>query len=208
MAFSKFVITSAGRDLLLSCMATGDFQIHSLVLGSGEYSGILTEIRDVVEPVISFSGEDLVVSKRGEQLELRCRLSNEHLEKGFDWREYGVYATNGTETVLYCYDNAGNDPIPITAASTGTGISNTIKVLLSVVETATVNVNFEPAPDFMVDDTVTESGTNAVTGSAVWKFAGGGIPVPTPEDAGKFLRVDAEGAYALEAVPNAEEASF
>ena len=197
MAFSKHVTTNAGRDLLLSCMATGDFQIHSLVLGSGEYGGILTEIRDVVEPVISCSGEDLVVSKRGEQLELRCRLSNEHLEKGFDWREYGVYATNGTETVLYCYDNAGDDPIPITAASTGTGISNTIKVLLSVAEAATVNVNF-----------VTESGTNAVTGTAVWKFAGGGIPTPTPEDAGKFLRVDAEGVYALEAVPNAEEASF
>lgn len=36
----------------------------------------------------------------------------------------------------------------------------------------------------------------------------GSIPAPTVNDAGKFLRVNASGAYTLETVPNAEEATF
>lgn len=170
MAFSKYVITNAGRDLLLSCMANGDFRIEKLVLGSGRYSGIMTEIQDVVEPVRSFSEKELTVSRRGNQLEVRCRLSNEQLEQGFEWREYGLYATDGTKTVLYCYDNAGEDPVPITAASTGAGISNTIKLILGIDAAATVNVNFEPAPDFVLDDVIEADGLNAVTGAAVYAF--------------------------------------
>lgn len=35
-----------------------------------------------------------------------------------------------------------------------------------------------------------------------------GLPKPTASDSGKFLRVSSTGAYALETVPSAEEASF
>lgn len=35
-----------------------------------------------------------------------------------------------------------------------------------------------------------------------------GLPTPTTADAGKFLRVNAEGKYGLVALPNAEEATF
>lgn len=34
------------------------------------------------------------------------------------------------------------------------------------------------------------------------------LPTPTEEDSGKFVRVDSSGAYVLEAIANAEEASF
>lgn len=161
MAFSKYVITNAGRDLLLGCMATGDFQIRSLVLGSGEYSGLMTEIEDVVAPVMTFSGESLTVVKRGSQLEIRAKLTNEALSSGFEWREYGVYATNGADTVLYCYDNAGNDPVPISSASGGTAISNTVKVILTIDNDAVANISFQPDPDIAAvlytDQTLTES---------------------------------------------------
>ena len=175
MAFSKCVVTSAGRDLLLACMESGDFQIYSLVLGSGRYSGILTEIQAVVEPVAAFSGEELLIMQKDDQLEITARLSNELLEAGFNWREYGVYATDGKQTVLYCYDNAGDEPVPITAASTGAGISNTIKVILKVDSAATVNVSFEPVPEVALDDAVTENGENAVTGAAVYAFVNEGL---------------------------------
>lgn len=212
MAFSKCVITNAGRDLMLSCMASGDFQISALVLGDGAYSGLLTEIQDVVNPVLRFEGENLTIAKRGEQLEVRCRLTNEQLEQGFAWREYGVYATDGEKTVLYCYDNAGEEPVPITAAASGAGISNTIKVILNVDSAATVNVSFEPVPDIVLDETVTAGGANAVSGAAVYAFVedyvGGKIPAPAASDAGKFLRVDSSGAYALESLTDAEEVGF
>ncbi|MBP3410489.1 MAG: hypothetical protein J6M10_05770 [Clostridia bacterium] len=197
MAFTKYAITAAGRNLLLACMATGDFQIKSLVLGSGSYSGIISEIQEVVNPVLIFEGDSLVVVKRENQLEVRCKLSNEVLESGFEWREYGVYATDGTSTVLFCYDNAGNDPVPITSASAGAGISNTIKVIITVDDAATVNVSFQPDPDIAIDDTVTPDGKNAVSGKAVHAFAGGGIPTPTAADSGKSLVVGEDGAYAL-----------
>ena len=208
MAFSKYVITSAGRNLLLACMASGDFHIEKLVLGSGRYTGLMTEIQDVVAPEAEFSGASLSVAERNGQLEITARLTNEQMEQGFAWREYGVYATDGTKTVLYCYDNAGEEPVPITAASTGAGISNTIKVILSVDSAATVNVSFEPVPEITLDDTVTSGGENAVTGAAVYAFAGGGIPVPAASDAGKFLRVNGSGKYALEDVASAEEVGF
>ena len=182
MAFSKYIITSAGRNMLLSCMATGDFQIKSLVLGSGSYSGILSEISEVVEPQVTFEGENLVVTKRENQLEVRCRLTNDILETGFEWREYGVYATDGESTVLYCYDNAGEEPVPITAASTGAGISNTIKVIIAVDDAATVNVSFEPMPDITLDSAVTEDGENAVTGAAVYAFVQAAVPESVPAD--------------------------
>lgn len=34
------------------------------------------------------------------------------------------------------------------------------------------------------------------------------IPTPTTADAGKFLRVNAQGKYELVSIPNAEEATF
>lgn len=197
MAFSKCVITNAGRDLMLSCMASGDFQISALVLGDGAYNGLLTEIQGVVNPVLRFEGENLTVVKRENQLEVRCKLTNEQLEQGFNWREYGVYATDGARTVLYCYDNAGEEPVPITSAATGAGISNTIKVILNVDSAATVNVNFQPEPDIVLDNEVTAGGANPVTGAAVYAFAGGGIPAPTAENAGKALVVGEDGRYAL-----------
>lgn len=175
MAFTTCTITDVGRDLLLACMASGDFQIHSLVLGSGEYTGDKTKIIDVVSPEFTFGKGEIVVDKRGEQLEIRCRLTNEQLQQGFAWREYGVYATDGEKTVLYCYDNAGEEPVPITAASTGAGISNTIKVILKVDSAATVNVSFEPVPEIELDDTVTENGENAVSGAAVYAFVNEGL---------------------------------
>lgn len=175
MAFTTCTITDSGRDLLLACMASGDFQIHSLVLGSGEYAGDKTQITDVVSPVFTFGKDAIALDKRGDQLEVRCRLSNELLEAGFNWREYGVYATDGKQTVLYCYDNAGDEPVPITAASAGAGISNTIKVILKVDSAATVNVSFEPVPEVALDDTVTENGENAVTGAAVYAFVNEGL---------------------------------
>ena len=182
MAFSKYVITSEGRNLLLSCMASGDFCIEKLVLGSGRYTGLLTEIQDVVTPEAEFSGSSLSVVCRNGQLELTARLTNEQLEQGFAWREYGVYATDGTKTVLYCYDNAGEEPVPITAAATGAGISNTIKVILNVDSAATVNVSFEPVQEIVLDDTVSADGANAVSGAAVYAFVeeyvGGQIPAP------------------------------
>lgn len=201
MAFSRYTITDAGRELLLSCMASGDFRIEKLVLGSGEYSGDMAQIGGVVAPVLEFSGEALVVDRRESQLELRCRLSNEQLQQGFEWREYGVYATDGAQTVLYCYDNAGDEPVPITAASDGAGISNTIKILMTVDSAATVNVSFQPAPDFVVDDAVTEDGENAVTGAAVWSFVEGYVgerfPTPSAADAGKVIKVQENGTYKL-----------
>lgn len=63
-----------------------------------------------------------------------------------------------------------------------------------------------------VDNVVTENGTNAVSGAAVYVFVGNRIretlPEPTAADAGKFLRVDAAGKYALQSVANAEEVGF
>lgn len=180
MAFSKYVITSAGRNLLLSCMASGDFRIEKLVLGSGRYTGLLTEIQDVVAPEAEFSGKALSAVYRNGQLEVTARLTNEQLEAGFAWREYGVYATDGEKTVLYCYDNAGEEPVPITAASTGAGISNTIKVILKVDSAATVNVSFEPMPEIVLDNEVTIDGANAVTGAAVYAFVEAAVPKQVP----------------------------
>lgn len=65
---------------------------------------------------------------------------------------------------------------------------------------------------FVVDSVVTENGENAVSGAAVHVFVENSLnarlPVPKAEDAGKFLRVDENGALALMTVGNAEEVGF
>lgn len=60
------------------------------------------------------------------------------------------------------------------------------------------------------------SGTNKDEGSkklatenfVTTALAALGLPVPTADDAGKILRVNAEGKYELVSIPNAEEATF
>lgn len=169
MAFTKYRTTTAGRKFRLACMDTGDFQIHSLVLGSGEYNGDKALISDVVTPEIVFPVDNLSVSYENGQLTIEARLTNEHLESNIYWREYGVYVTDGTTTLLYCYDNAGDDPVLISPLNNGPAIDNIISVIMVVDEEAVTNVKFTPRLSIETDDEITADGSLPVTGAAVYK---------------------------------------
>lgn len=169
MAFTKFKTTKAGKRFLLSCMDTGDFQIHSLVLGSGEYSGDKSLIEDVVTPEIVFTAEELSIFYKEGRLTVQARFTNEQLESKLLWREYGVYVTDGTTTLLYCYDNAGDEPVPIATLNGGPAIDNILSVELVIDEDAVTNIQFTPPANIETADVVTESGVLPVTGAAVYK---------------------------------------
>lgn len=58
-----------------------------------------------------------------------------------------------------------------------------------------------------IDDTQS-SATTTYSSQKIEALVSGVMPAVTALDAGKFLRVSAEGAWIVEAIPNAEEASF
>lgn len=215
------VITNAGADLLTRWAGGGLLTIDGVSAGTGSV--------DVAALIActALAGEEhtdaQLVGSKAVKEGMRYDIQFTAVETAYVAHQIGIWAHVGDEsgkTLLAIFQS--DEGIAVQSIADMPNFIFSFKATLAIdntgeMITVTDSGAFICWADFndamanfsiTIDDTVTESGANAVTGAAVWKFAGGGIPVPTPEDAGKFLRVDAEGAYALEAVPNAEEASF
>lgn len=177
-----------------------------------------------------FAQIDLTVSKTGRvttvtAVNAQGEESSAQVMDGNDGAGTGDMSKTTYDTdddgIVEVADRAANMPIP-SAADAGkaiivsedgsyalgeAGVSDAVRYVAQTLTTeqkaqARANIGADPV------SSITETGTNAVTGAAVYAFAGGGIPKPVAADAGKFLRVSDAGAYVLAAISSAEEASF
>ncbi len=109
MAWGGFIITNAGRNLLAKVQAgaMAELNITRFGIGDGNYSGSYNTITNLVSQKQSVS---LRAKKAKEQyVNIEGYFSNENLSEGFYFREWGIFAMNGAQEILYAYDNAGAD---------------------------------------------------------------------------------------------------
>ncbi len=106
MSFSGLILTNSGRNELAKAEMGEKFHITDIVFGDGRYSGTMTNIKELVHPIMS-----LPVTKieRDEQNEggviVECDFNSTDISKPFFWREIGIVA-NGK---LCYYDNSRED---------------------------------------------------------------------------------------------------
>lgn len=109
MAWGGFILTNAGRNLLAKIQAgtIAGLNITRFGIGDGTYTGSFTTIANLVSqkqsvPLRTKNAKDQFTNIDG-------YFSNEGLSTGFYFREWGIFAMDGLQEVLYAYDNAGTD---------------------------------------------------------------------------------------------------
>ena len=108
MAWSGFHITKSGRDLLNRCLTTGAFRFVKVVLGDGAYTGSWDDYAPV-SPKMTFEGEDMRVYRSGDSTRVEISLTSDGNTTGWYYREYALFATDGSDTVVFACDTCGGD---------------------------------------------------------------------------------------------------
>lgn len=108
MAWSGFHITKSGRDLLNRCLTTGAFRFVKVVLGDGAYTGSWDDYAPV-SPKMTFQGEDMRVYRSGDSTRVEISLTSDGSTAGWYYREYALFATDGSDTVVFACDTCGGD---------------------------------------------------------------------------------------------------
>ncbi len=109
MAWGGFILTNAGRNLLAKVQAglIAQLNITRFGIGDGAYAGSFSTLTNLVSqkqsvPLRTKNAKDQFTNVDG-------YFSNEGLLAGFYFREWGIFAMDGAQEILYAYDNAGAD---------------------------------------------------------------------------------------------------
>lgn len=109
MQFCTPIITTAGKDAGINVIfGQGTLEFNRVVIGDGKLAPAdIAAASDVDSGVLD--AELVGYQSQGDSMLLRFTFNNKELEEGFDWTEYGIFATytpnDGTapSTILYCY---------------------------------------------------------------------------------------------------------
>ena len=115
--FGKLSLTRAGINTLVKAQAGSEIAFTKIKMGSGINSGDVSNLTELVEPQLS--AEIVSGALLDNTYTVEAHFTNEGLEKGFYWREIGLYVNDGFGgDVLFGYANAGasSDYIPATAS--------------------------------------------------------------------------------------------
>ena len=103
--FNNKTITSKGLELLTSALSGVKLEFTRIVMGSGEYSGDIGSIENLVNQKQSLDIKS--ITRKGSQVVLSTTLLQNAITEDFYWKEIGVY-TKGSDGVeiLYMYGSA------------------------------------------------------------------------------------------------------
>jgi hypothetical protein len=153
MAWGGFILTNAGRNLLAKVQA-GTITVLNITrfgIGDGTYAGSYSTITNLVSqkqsvPLRTKNAKDQFTNIDG-------YFSNEGLAEGFYFREWGIFAMDGLQEILYAYDNAGADAEYI-APDGGVRYEKMLKAALSISADTAVTINTSGAIYATIDDIV------------------------------------------------------
>ena len=142
MSWSGITRTNHGRRLYAGCIVSGTFRITKVILGDGNYHGSFADIENVVSPRVVFTGDDMRVIRSENKTIVEITISSAKISTGFYFRELAVEATDGTESVLYAYDNCGSDAEYISAETDGYAFDDRVRIDLITADAASINVEY------------------------------------------------------------------
>lgn len=142
MAFKMPKVTNAGKKLLAKVLAGESLEFTRFKMGDGNLSDTNPDnLNNLINTVVSVN-----VSKisQGENfISVRGEFTNQGIEVGFYWREYGLFAQDPDEgEVLFAYSNAGEiaDYIP---PSTESDIARTLVSTISLSNASSITIVFD-----------------------------------------------------------------
>lgn len=142
MAFKMPKVTNAGKKLLAKVLAGESLEFTRFKMGDGNLSDTNPDnLNNLINTVVSVN-----VSKisQGENfISVRGEFTNQGIEVGFYWREYGLFAQDPDEgEVLFAYSNAGEiaDYIP---PSTESDIARTLVSTISIANASNITIVFD-----------------------------------------------------------------
>lgn len=106
--FGGLILTNKGRNLQAKVQAGAELHYTRIGVGDGSLGGgSILVLNALIHQVVSLNITKLRVLSGGKAV-VGSILSNQGLEAGFYWREFGVFALDpDIGEVLYCYGNAG-----------------------------------------------------------------------------------------------------
>ena len=147
MAFKMPKVTNAGKKLLAKVLAGESLEFTRFKMGDGNLSDTNPDnLNNLINTVVSVN-----VSKisQGENfISVRGEFTNQGIEVGFYWREYGLFAQDPDEgEVLFAYSNAGEiaDYIP---PSTESDIARTLVSTISLSNASSITIIFDDSMVF------------------------------------------------------------
>ncbi|GEM_PF-2047101 len=185
MSWGGFILTNAGRNLLAKVQAgtIAELNITRFGMGDGSYSGSYSTITNLVSqkqsvPLRAKKAKDNYVNIEG-------YFSNEGLASGFYFREWGIFAMNGAQEILYAYDNSGADAEYI-APDGSIRYEKLLKAALAI--TADVNVTINTSGVVYVTTEELEDKLSNISSNA--------SDIRVEDTAGHFASDNVEGALA------------
>lgn len=103
MSFSGLVLTDTGKNELARAECGEIFCITHIVLGDGICTGTVTDMEELIHPVLTLPVTK--IERSDSEVILECDFNSMDVSKAFYWREIGIIAN---EKLCY-YDNSQND---------------------------------------------------------------------------------------------------
>ncbi len=103
MSFSGLVLTDIGKNELARAECGEIFCITHIVLGDGICTGTVTDIEELVHPVLTLPVTK--IDRNDSEVIIECDFNSMDVPKAFYWREIGIIANQR----LCYYDNSQND---------------------------------------------------------------------------------------------------
>ncbi len=138
MAEFTVTVTAAGLALLAQTMEGAALTFTKISLGSGNFTGVLSEAQALVHPEKELSISKLI--KSGTQVTAKAVLEYREVESGFTWTEIGLFAKGTDGEILYAYGSAGDKGDYIPGKGEATLTDKVIRVTVTVENAANVTI--------------------------------------------------------------------
>lgn len=196
--FPKLEFTISGLKALLQAQNGVGINFSKIKLGSGINTGPVSELNDLISPVLTLDITDKQINTVNNTIILEALLDNQYLETGFLWREVGIFITDANgDFILYAYSNAGSNYDSIPAVSDAR-YSKYIRIACSIGSASNVTITesdglaFVTKIEFKAEvNRIYETIDSLVISPPVTQMD---ITIPT---SGWIADTDTGGAYAL-----------
>ena len=147
MAFGSLILTNKGREVLTRAQLGAELKFTGIAIGDGSYNGSYNDITALSNQLAVL--DILRAETKGSICMLEADISNEGVTTGYYFRELGILAKNGDETVLYAYTNAGEDAEYIPAGNGAVSVEKRLR--LSLLTEGASDITFDAASVMYVE---------------------------------------------------------
>ena len=149
--FGKLILTTKGKEALLSALNGKELKFTKIAMGSGTGSGDYASLTDLVKKNASVDITNATVDSEQGTVTVEAYFTNEVIKECFTWTEVGLYfeSDDGSDILYAAAYTANGDYIP---ATTDSRFAKHLRITTAVGNTENISINI---PDVVYVDTTT-----------------------------------------------------